>query len=93
MKKGFTLVELLTVIGILAVMLAIAVPVVSNIQDKSELSADAVFAEEIETAVYDWMSLDYSSENFQRSNLLTSRYSGPVRELYINGYSEQTYFT
>ena len=44
MKKGFTLVELLTVIGILAVMLAIAVPVVSNIQDKSELSADAVFA-------------------------------------------------
>lgn len=91
MKKGFTLVELLTVIGILAVMLAIAVPVVSNIQDKSELSADAVFAEEIETAVYDWMSLDYSSENFQRSNLFTSRYSGSVRELYINGYAEQTY--
>lgn len=91
MKRGFTLIELLVVIGILAVMLAIAVPVVSNIQDKSELSADAVVAEEIETAVYDWMSLDYNSENFQRSNLFTSRYSGLVRELYINGYTEQTY--
>ena len=86
MKRGFTLIELLVVIGILAVMLAIAVPVVSNIQDKSELSADAVVAEEIETAVYDWMSLDYNSENFQRSNLFTSRYSGLVRELYQRIY-------
>ncbi len=91
MKRGFTLIELLVVIGIIAVMLLIAVPVVSNIQEKSELSADAVFAEEIETAVYDWMSLDYSSENFQRNNLFSSRYSGQVKELYINGYAEQTY--
>ena len=91
MKRGFTLIEIMVVIGALAVMLLIAVPMVSNIQEKSDLSADAVFAEEIETAVYDWMSLDYSSKNFHSTNLFTNRYSGQVRELLINGYPEQLY--
>ncbi|HHT38100.1 MAG TPA: type II secretion system protein [Mollicutes bacterium] len=39
MKKGFTLVELLAVIVILAVILAIAVPGISNMIDNSKRSA------------------------------------------------------
>ena len=39
MKKGFTLVELLAVIVILAIILAIAIPGISNIIDSSKKGA------------------------------------------------------
>jgi prepilin-type N-terminal cleavage/methylation domain-containing protein len=89
-NRGFTLVELLIVFGIIAALVVVAVPVISSINIKAGLSADKIQAEEIETCIYDWMSHDFYSENFFRSNLLTSS-SGVIRDVRINGYTEQLY--
>lgn len=49
-EKGFTLVELLAVIAILAIILAIAVPTIGNVVDGAENDADAASVELIENA-------------------------------------------
>ncbi len=55
-KKGFTLAELLVVVAIIAVLVAIAIPVFSGATKKAELAADvanvrAAYAEEIVDAM------------------------------------------
>ena len=40
-KKGFTLIEMLVVIAIIAVLVSIVIPVVGNSTEKAELAADA----------------------------------------------------
>ncbi|UOQ86162.1 prepilin-type N-terminal cleavage/methylation domain-containing protein [Gracilibacillus salinarum] len=49
-EKGFTLVELLAVIVILAIIVAIAVPAVGNIIDRAEEGANEAEAELVENA-------------------------------------------
>ncbi|APC48027.1 prepilin-type N-terminal cleavage/methylation domain-containing protein [Virgibacillus halodenitrificans] len=49
-QKGFTLVELLAVIAILAIIVAIAVPTIGNVISKSEEEAHSANVELIENA-------------------------------------------
>lgn len=50
-KKGFTLVELVVVIAILAVLVAIAIPVVSNIVNSASLNATYSNARALERSI------------------------------------------
>ena len=52
-KKGFTLVELLVVLGILGVLMSVLFPAVSTIQFKSQLTAVSVRGRNLYTAIFD----------------------------------------
>ncbi len=66
MKKGFTLVELLSVIVLLGIIMAIAIPGIYKIRDKMNEKALEAKVNTIETA-----AVSYVQSN---SNLLKSRY-------------------
>jgi type IV pilus assembly protein PilA len=74
-KKGFTLVELLIVVAILAVIAAIAIPSVAGLIDKSNASADKSNANEMTNAIerfaseYEMMKQDIYSGDYTISNL------------------------
>ncbi len=91
MRKGYTLVELLVCIALLAIMVTIAVPVISSISNKSGNTADEITAQSIETAIDSWMQTEYEEDNFYRTNLFTSASTGEATASRIGGYTEQMY--
>lgn len=91
MRKGFTLVEMLVVVALLAILVSVSIPVITSINSKAGDSADAITAESIETAIDSWMDTDYSDDNFYRTNLYTSAATGEAAAARIGGLTEQMY--
>lgn len=91
MKKGFTLVEMLVVVALLAILVTVSIPVITSINSKAGNSADEIAAESIETAIDSWMDTDYSDDNFYRTNLYTSAATGEAATARIDGLTEQMY--
>lgn len=71
-KKGYTLIELLIVIGILAIISAIAIPIVSGITTTSKLKGDMQNAQSMNTAISLWMTEDPSESIVYYQNLSES---------------------
>ena len=60
-KKGFTLLELLVVLAILAILIAIAIPVYKNQKEKAAITAHNANVRVLETAVESY-SQDHDGE-------------------------------
>jgi len=54
--KGFTLIEMVIVVAIIAILIAIAVPQVLKQINKSKIEADKANAKNIATAIQQWVS-------------------------------------
>ena len=67
-NKGFTLVELIIVIAILAIIMLIAIPNFSGIQQRMKVRADKATAAQIGKAVRVWYT-DYTSDPTLNANL------------------------
>ena len=62
-NKGFTLVELIIVIAILAIIMLIAIPNFSGIQQRMQVRADKASAAQIGKAVRIWYTDNYATNN------------------------------
>ncbi len=67
-NKGFTLVELIVVIGILAVLASIAIPNLIGMVEKSKQAKDEANAKLIADATIMWMAEDQFSNSFNEYN-------------------------
>lgn len=72
-KKGFTLMEMLIVIGIIAVLVAIAIPTFSGAKKKAEYAADLA-------NVRAWYA-ESLTKNMAEDTPLPTSYTGPERKL------------
>jgi type IV pilus assembly protein PilA len=83
-QKGFTLIELLAVIVILAVIAAIAIPLISNIIGKSKEDADMATARQ----VYDAARLYVTNESSGDFKDKVIEITGGTDSLQVKGYLE-----
>ena len=67
-NKGFTLVELIIVIAILAIIMLIAIPNFSGIQQRMKVRADKATAAQIGKAVRVWYT-DYTSDPVMKKSI------------------------
>lgn len=72
-KKGFTLLELLVVLAILAILIAIAIPVYKNQKEKAAITAHNANVRVLETAV----------ESYKQDH---GKLPGDIKELATGGY-------
>jgi len=89
-KKGFTLVELLAVVVILALIALIASPIILNIIENSRKSSFASSMDGAVRAIENFYSVHYNDEGFNRN--ATYKYSNG-RLYYVgtlNGIPDQT---
>lgn len=91
MRKGFTLVELLISVSLLAILAAIAIPVFASVNSKAGSSAESVTAESIEIAIDSWMNTDYLEDGFYRANLFNGMSTEEAAASRIDGLTEQMY--
>src|SRR5574344_199760 len=97
-NKGFTLVELIIVIAILAIIMLIATPNFSGIQQRMKVRADKATAAQIGKAVRVWYT-DYTSDPTLSSSLNIPQFGATTDNtpvLYstlsgIEGYSAKNY--
>lgn len=60
-QKGFTLVELMVVVVIIGVLVAIAIPVYNEVQDKAKRNAEEANIKIIESAIQVYLTTDEGS--------------------------------
>ena len=97
-NKGFTLVELIIVIAILAIIMLIAIPNFSGIQQRMKVRADKATAAQIGKAVRVWYT-DYTSDPVMKKNIddmsdeviLGTNYVIYDTITQIDGYAAKTY--
>lgn len=82
MKKGFTLVELLIVLAVIAALLSVATPLALNAVKKAKASQVAQNFRAIKSAVENWFNTESPSEP---TSLATSTL---VNNKYINSFPE-----
>lgn len=79
-NKGFTLVELIIVIAILAIIMLIAIPNFSGIQQRMQVRADKATAAQIGKAVRIWYTEYNSDPAFKASTLAKKSTVVPAKE-------------
>ena len=96
-NKGFTLVELIIVIAILAIIMLIAIPNFSGIQQRMKVRADKATAAQIGKAVRVWYT-DYTSDPVMKKTIddasgviLDTDYKIYDTIANIEGYAAKTY--
>ena len=70
--KGFTLIEMVIVVAIIAILIAIAVPQVLKQINKSKIEADKANAKNIATAIQQWVSEGNVLNNQAEWKVITS---------------------
>lgn len=70
-RRGFTLVEMLVVIGIIAILAGIAVPAISAVRTRSQVSATEAFFDQLGLAIEQYKTEfgDYPPSRFRRLGL------------------------
>lgn len=65
-RKGFTLIEVLAVIIVLAIILVIAAPSISNVYNNSKLKSEEVFTNRLSTIIGSYVKLNTDTIGFVR---------------------------
>ena len=91
-NKGFTLVELIIVIAILAIIMLIAIPNFSGIQQRMKVRADKATAAQIGKAVRVWYT-DYTTDDTLKGTLDLSDTSTTADATFMKGTEYVIYDT
>lgn len=82
-RKGFTLIELLGVIIVLAIVLAIAVPSISNAYKNSKLKSEEIFVERLSDVIDSYVKLNSSNISFTSYGEATKEGETGTVDIYI----------
>lgn len=85
-RKGYTLIELLIVIGIISVLAAISVPVVSGIVQRAKLNSDNTIAQNYESAISIWKTEVPTDEIVYYKNLSSNASIGSLSQIAYTNY-------
>lgn len=91
-NKGFTLVELIIVIAILAIIMLIAIPNFSGIQQRMQVRADKATAAQIGKAVRVWYT-DYTTDAALKASIANDATNGTTTNNFLNSGAVTLYST